>query len=171
MDIAGPTAQDLIQIDGIDDVIVGNTNNPIIVKGDAVDAFQYDYGGGAVDVWHYGNMKLVTSGEIALPVASASWAHTLSAIPLIIMAVLRCKNVDAGWAVGDEVFAAADMLQYSLAAAGVNEGFTIGADATDVHIIGDTGDEEPYIRHKTTGVPTQVDAAKWKIVIRAFGAA
>jgi len=80
-----------------------------------------------------------------------SVAHGLSSTPKLVQAVIRCKSIEGGYAVGDELNSSAPTYSNS-----THVGFnTFG---------------RLYLTHKTSVGATEfyASASKWKVVIRAF---
>jgi hypothetical protein len=104
-----------------------------------------------------------TTAEINLAAAMASTdAHGLGGYPDRIKSVLRCKTAELGYAVGDEVEVA-----YA---------FYNGYESNNAQVFGNASDLKSiqgatnkwYLAHATTGTVTQVTAARWKLVLKAW---
>ena len=100
-----------------------------------------------------------TSSEIALANdTQIDTAHSLGAIPTLVLVILRCKTADIGFGVGDEII-------YSSRANALDRGATIFSDATNVSIV--QGNEVMVIG-ATSKNQTLLTGASWKWVIRAW---
>lgn len=89
-----------------------------------------------------------------------SVAHGLGSVPRMVLAVLRCKTTDLGYAVGDEVSmpvsrSGGDQATYTLFANSTNIGMAMGA-------------SDWAIPTKTGGAPAAIDSGDWRVVLRAW---
>lgn len=96
--------------------------------------------------------QTVTAGSSQL-----SLPHGLGAIPTKFMLVLRCKTIDAGYAVGDEIIMTSHY-------APSNYALAFAADATTVNI---SCTNNPTIANKSSGGLTTITAGSWRWVARA----
>lgn len=105
------------------------------------------------------------SAETACPSGTytdTAVAHGGPRVPDLIQVVLRCKTIEAGFAVGDEINMQNDVGDAT------NQASQTYANATNIGIqIIRSGANPPAIRHKTTGVLTTLTAVNWKLVFRA----
>jgi hypothetical protein len=88
-----------------------------------------------------------------------SESHSLSGVPKLISAVIRCKSTDKGYAVGDEV----DVTGQSADAGS----FSFGA-LSNATIVGWNHTASVLISDKTGGSLSAISNAKWKVVLRAY---
>lgn len=94
-------------------------------------------------------ITLVSDGDFSV-------AHSLGAVPNLVIAVLVCKTANLGYAVGDELVLAGN--------SGTNTGVTWAANGTN--IVGSIGSQIPVNAiGKTSG---NITYANWKLVLRAW---
>lgn len=141
-------------------------NGPVLASSlTSVGATLNLVGGAANAIKIAGNKTQFESAETACPSGTytdTSLAHGGPRVPDVIQVVLRCKTIEAGFAVGDEV-----NMQNDIGDA-TNQASQTYANATNIGIqIIRSGATPPAIRHKTTGVLTTLTAANWKLVFRA----
>lgn len=88
--------------------------------------------------------------------------HSLGAVPTLIQCKLKCiSGPDSGWATNDEIFINNDFNQQNSGA-----GQSVYADATNVYV---RFSNAAYQTHnKSTGVPTNLTTANWKLIVRAW---
>lgn len=111
----------------------------------------------------HGFGKIATSSEIAISAGNQvyTFTHSLGVVPPLWKVVLRCKTINLGYAVDDEVDVTSEY-EYT---SNCNSGCY--ANSTEVGFIQTS---TPFIRHKTPGTaPGTITVASWKIVIRAWG--
>jgi hypothetical protein len=92
-----------------------------------------------------------------------TFAHSLGAIPKLVMAVLRCKTAEFGYAINDEVAYATTILS------GSNTGLAIWSDATNVYaqITSSAANNLQIPRVSSNDLPG-ITYANWRIVLRAW---
>lgn len=103
-----------------------------------------------------------TTAEISIAAGTASVdAHGLGGLPDRIKTIIRCKTADLGYAVGDEVEAA-----YAFYNGYESNNAQVSANATALRTT--QGATRWWIAHATTGTVTQITAASWKLVVKAW---
>ncbi len=105
------------------------------------------------------------SAEIAAGSGAHSTPHGLGVRPLLVRLVLRCKSVDAGYAVGDEIDFNGAIRDEQAGTATNQYNGTWGADATHcfVNYAGTL-----FVRNKASGALGSVNNGSWRFVFRAF---
>ena len=94
-------------------------------------------------------ITLVSDGDFSV-------AHSLGAVPNLVIAVLVCKTANLGYAVGDELVLAGN--------SGTNTGITWAANGTN--IVGSFGSQIPVNAIGATS--GNITYANWKLVLRAW---
>jgi hypothetical protein len=110
-----------------------------------------------------GLLTRVESGELAVLAGTLNQytvAHGIGSAPFLTKWFLRCKVANLGYAPGDEVDIEDD---YGDPA----NGYRFWANATNLKFMhASSSAVYPSIRHATTGAPTQITGANWKVVAR-----
>lgn len=86
-------------------------------------------------------------------------AHSLSEVPGLWHVILRCDSADLNYTAGDEI-------QWEYSANSADQGFTVGADATNIVIV--QGVNMPVFFDKVSFNGAAGTASKWKWVIKAW---
>ena len=86
-------------------------------------------------------------------------AHSLGAVPTLVMVFLKCTTANQNYSVGDEVIMASDM------GASIDRSVTIVMDATNVSIVQGVTIE---LIDKSTLNSTDITATSWRWVVRAW---
>lgn len=110
--------------------------------------------------------KSFTSTEKTITAAGALvLVHGLSSVPYLIMPYLICKTAEFGYSVGDQVL----INPAGNDPAGNNDkGASIVPDATNINIRYGSFASVFGIIRKDTGAATNITAANWKLIIRAW---
>lgn len=134
--------------------------NKLIRFNNAGTAFEYVTQAAIVAAGNASAANTFTSGEIGLGAGLiGNVAHLLGSIPLFVRWVIRCKVIDRGYAVGDEVSVAS----LRDGAGGLN--FAEGASATNVLLAQQSATIQ--IISKDTQAQQNITAASWKAVCYA----
>lgn len=127
--------------------------------GSLSDLMSFDASGVATFANTPGLRKFFESAEIAIAInTTQSVAHAIGFRPIRFELYLRCKTAELGYAVDDEI------LYPNVDAAGGN-GITVSANATDLTVANLTNIR---IHNKATRVATNITAARWRYVFRAY---
>lgn len=113
----------------------------------------------------YGSVPAAASyespGQSIVPSGQLTLTHGLGTKPRLIQLSLVCVAANAGYSPGDEVLINPQQSPASL------YGVAVSWDATNVYARFTTANPVFYIGSKTSGAPTDITPASWRLVVRA----
>ena len=111
----------------------------------------------------YVDRRFTSSAQTVTSASLLTLAHGLGAKPYRIFITAICTTIDAGYAVGDEIFIAPT----PIGTAGGNYGLTTYIDATNVYIRMSSNANVLLANNKTTGAIATLTNGSWQLYVRA----
>lgn len=113
----------------------------------------------AISAYDSGSQTITSGGPLTL-------AHSLGAVPKLVMAYLKCASTEHNYSVDDEFLVWG--YQDNSGSGSIGVGVSLVSDATNVNVRFGSNTNAFYILDKTTGGIAAITNANWRLVVRAY---